>query len=164
MKIRTVIVDDEPWARKRIETLLGNEADFEILRTCSNGDEAIEAISTLAPDVVFLDVQMSGVDGFDVVDAIGVDAMPYVIFATAHQEYALRAFDAQALDYLLKPFDEDRFRRALDRVRKDVNGLFAEVNAYNRTRTFDEERRFRVWFYFGQNVERPEDGEGRSGE
>lgn len=119
MKIRTVIVDDEPWARKRIETLLGNEADFEILRTCSNGDEAIEAISTLAPDVVFLDVQMSGVDGFDVVDAIGVDAMPYVIFATAHQEYALRAFDAQALDYLLKPFDEDRFRRALDRVRKE---------------------------------------------
>lgn len=121
MKIRAVIVDDEPWARKRIETLLGTEADVEILRTCANGDEAIEAISTLAPDVVFLDVQMSGVDGFEVVDTIGVEAMPLVVFATAHQEYALKAFDAQALDYLLKPFDEDRFRRALDRVRKELD-------------------------------------------
>lgn len=119
MKIRTVIVDDEPWARKRIEMLLGAEADFEVLRACSTGDEAIEAISTLTPDVVFLDVQMSGLDGFDVIEAIGVDAMPIVVFATAHQEYALRAFDAQALDYLLKPFDEERFRRALDRVRKE---------------------------------------------
>lgn len=100
--------------------MLGSEADFEILQACSGGDEAIEAISTLAPDVVFLDVQMSGIDGFDVVEAIGVDAMPVVVFATAHQEYALRAFDANALDYLLKPFDADRFRRALDRVRREL--------------------------------------------
>lgn len=70
--------------------------------------------------MVFLDVQMSGLDGFDVIEAIGVAAMPIVVFATAHQEYALRAFDAQALDYLIKPFDEDRFRRALDRVRKEL--------------------------------------------
>jgi two-component system, LytTR family, response regulator len=120
MKIRAVIVDDEPWARKRIATLLGNEPEFEVQQTCTNGDEAIEAVATLAPDVVFLDVQMAGLDGFDVIEAIGAEAMPLVVFATAHQEYALRAFDAQALDYLLKPFDEDRFRRALARVRKEL--------------------------------------------
>lgn len=118
--MRTIIVDDEPWARTRLATLLSAERDFEIVRSCAGGSEAIEAIATLAPHVVFLDVQMPDVDGFDVIDAIGVDAMPVVVFATAYQDYALRAFDAAALDYLLKPFDEERFSRAVDRVRKEL--------------------------------------------
>jgi two-component system LytT family response regulator len=120
MSIRTVIVDDEPWARTRIATLLSTEQDFEIVAACASGDEAINAVTTLAPHVVFLDVQMPGLDGFAVIDTVGVEAMPLVVFATAHDDYALKAFDAQALDYLLKPFDEDRFRRTVHRVRREL--------------------------------------------
>jgi two-component system LytT family response regulator len=120
MSIRTLIVDDEPWARTRIASLLASEPDFELLEPCTNGAEAIRAIVDQAPQVVFLDVRMPDIDGFEVVDAIGVDAMPIVVFATAFEDFALQAFDAGALDYLLKPFDEDRFRRALDRVRREV--------------------------------------------
>jgi two-component system LytT family response regulator len=120
MKIRTVIVDDEPWARAKLLSLLSSEPDIEVARSCSSGEEAIEVIATLAPTLVFLDVQMPRVDGFAVVDAIGSAGMPLVIFATAHNQYALRAFDAQALDYLLKPFDEERFQRALGRARTRI--------------------------------------------
>jgi two-component system LytT family response regulator len=127
-----VIVDDEPWARARLATLLSAEQDFEIVCSCTGGQEAIEAISTLTPDVVFLDVQMPDVDGFDVVEAIGVEAMPLVVFATAYQEYALRAFDASALDYLLKPFDEERFARALQRVRKEVQSPDGSAESLRR--------------------------------
>jgi two-component system LytT family response regulator len=120
MGIRTLIVDDEPWARTRLASLLGAEPDFAPLEPCSNGAEAIRAIVQYQPEVVFLDVRMPDIDGFEVVDAIGVDAMPIVVFATAYEEYAVKAFDAGALDYLLKPFDEERFRRALERVRREV--------------------------------------------
>jgi two-component system LytT family response regulator len=120
MSIRTLIVDDEPWARTRIASLLATEPDFSLLEPCAGGAEAIRAIVERQPQVVFLDVRMPDIDGFDVVDAIGVDAMPLVVFATAFEDYALKAFDAGALDYLLKPFDEERFRRALDRVRREV--------------------------------------------
>lgn len=113
-------MDDEPWARTRIASLLKGEPDFTLLHDCAGGAEAVRAIVELQPQVVFLDVQMPEVDGFDVVEAIGVDAMPIVVFATAHQEYAVRAFDAGAVDYLLKPFDEKRFRRAAERVRRDL--------------------------------------------
>ena len=113
-------MDDEPWARTRIHSLLRAEADFTVLRECAGGAEAVAAIAELAPDVVFLDVQMPELGGFDVVEAIGADAMPVVIFATAHQEYAVRAFDAGAVDYLLKPVDEARFRRCVERVRRDL--------------------------------------------
>jgi two-component system LytT family response regulator len=143
MTIRTVIVDDEPWARTRIATLLSAEQDFEVIRSCASGDEAIEAIATLAPHVVFLDVQMPEIDGFAVIDAIGVDDMPLVVFATAYQDYALRAFDAAAIDYLLKPFDEERFSRALHRVRREVQspsrvteGLQRVLDAARRERRF----------------------------
>jgi two-component system LytT family response regulator len=143
MSIRALIVDDEPWARTRIATLLSAERDFEVLRACSSGAEAVEAIGALAPHVVFLDVQMPGLDGFDVIDAIGVEAMPIVVFATAYQDYALKAFDSEALDYLLKPFDEDRFRRALDRVRKEMQrpapsaaGLHRVMHRVRRERRF----------------------------
>jgi|SRR5687768_6695581 len=120
MGIRTLIVDDEPWARTRIASLLGTEPDFTLLEPCTSGTEAIRAIVEQTPQVVFLDVRMPDIDGFEVVDAIGVEAMPLVVFATAHEEYALKAFDAGALDYLLKPFDEERFRRAVARVRREV--------------------------------------------
>src|SRR5688500_8367419 len=132
MSIRTVIVDDEPWARTRIATLLSSEPDFEIIRMCENGDEAIEAITMLAPNVVFLDVQMPVVDGFAVVDAIGAEAMPMVVLATAYERYALKAFDAQALDYLLKPFDEDRFRKCLERIRREVQSPAPSTSALMR--------------------------------
>lgn len=120
MTIRAVIVDDEPWARTRLATLLNGEDDFQLVASCASGEDAVEAIVAHAPDVVFLDVQMPGLDGFGVVDRVGVEAMPLVVFVTAHDGYALRAFDTRAIDYLLKPFDEDRFRRAVRRVREDV--------------------------------------------
>jgi two-component system LytT family response regulator len=120
MHIRTIIVDDEPWARAKISSLLNSESDFEVVRSCAGGGEAVEAILTIEPDLVFLDVQMPGIDGFGVVDMVGVETMPLTIFATAYDTHALRAFDAQALDYLLKPFDEERFRRSLERVRKEL--------------------------------------------
>jgi two-component system LytT family response regulator len=120
MGIRTLIVDDEPWARTRIASLLAAEPDFTLLEPCTCGTEAIRAIVDQAPQVVFLDVRMPDIDGFEVVDAIGIEAMPLVVFATAHEEYALKAFDAGALDYLLKPFDEERFRRAVGRVRREL--------------------------------------------
>jgi two-component system LytT family response regulator len=120
MQIRTIIVDDEPWARAKIASLLSTEPDFEVVRSCASGTEAIEAILTVEPHLVFLDVQMPGVDGFGVIDMIGAEAMPLTIFATAHDTHALRAFDSQALDYLLKPFDEARFHRSLERARKEL--------------------------------------------
>jgi two-component system, LytTR family, response regulator len=120
MKIRVLIVDDEHWARKRIATLLQSEADIEVVGECQDASEAIEAIARKKPELVFLDVQMAGASGFDVLEAIGSDHMPVVIFATAYDKYALRAFDVHALDYLLKPFDEERFQKALDRARKDL--------------------------------------------
>lgn len=111
-------MDDEPWARARIVSLLKPEPDFEVVRECESGEQAIEAIATLTPDLVFLDVQMPGCNGFEVIEAIGVEAMPLVVFATAFDDYTLQAFEAEALDYLLKPFVEERFRRTLARVRK----------------------------------------------
>lgn len=123
MSIRTLIVDDEPWARTRLASLLRDEADFTIVQSAASAAEAIDAIRALAPDVVFLDVQMPEQNGFAVIDAIGVDAMPLVVFATAYEQHAVRAFDAQALDYLLKPFDEERFARTLDRVRHELSDL-----------------------------------------
>ncbi len=120
MKIRVLIVDDEAWARKRIATLLKSELDTEIAGECATGADAIVRIEALSPDLVFLDIQMPEVNGFEVVDAIALERMPLFIFATAYDKYALRAFEAHAFDYLLKPFDEARFRNALDRARKEL--------------------------------------------
>lgn len=120
MKIRVLIVDDEPWARRRVCTLLKVEPDIEVVGQCSNGQEAVREINRLSPDLVLLDVQMPDMNGFDVVEAIGPARMPLVIFATAYDKYALRAFDAHAMDYLLKPFDEERFHAALIRARNDL--------------------------------------------
>lgn len=117
-RIRVIVVDDEVLARQRLLDLLKEESDVEVIAECRDGGEAIDAIERLAPDLVFLDVQMPEVDGFDVIDAVGPETMPPVVFVTAYDQYALRAFEVRALDYLLKPFDQARFRESLERVRQ----------------------------------------------
>ena len=120
MTLRVLIVDDEPVARRGLLRLLQQEQDIEIVGECGDGAAAISAISTLAPDLVFLDVQMPELDGFAVIEAIGGNRMPAVVFVTAFDQHAVRAFDAQALDYVLKPVDPERFRRALQRARSHL--------------------------------------------
>ena len=120
MKIRTLIVDDEPLARERIRKLLQKEADIEVVGECADGNEALAAIREQKPDLVFLDVQMPELDGFGVLEQLGRGAMPAVVFVTAHDKFALRAFEVHALDYLLKPFDSERFRKALERARDRI--------------------------------------------
>lgn len=119
-KIRTLIVDDEPLARERIRTLLEGENDIEVLGECTDGREAVTTIEAERPDLVFLDVQMPELDGFGVLEVLDVEEMPVVVFVTAFDQFALRAFDAHAVDYLLKPFDRERFQRALGRARIQV--------------------------------------------
>jgi two-component system, LytTR family, response regulator len=119
-KIRTLVADDEPLARERIVTLLRAEDDIELVGECPDGARAAAAIQQLSPDLVFLDVQMPGADGFEVIQTVGADRMPNVIFVTAYDKYALKAFDVHALDYLLKPFDRSRFQKALSRARDQI--------------------------------------------
>jgi two-component system LytT family response regulator len=116
--LRVLIVDDEPLARQRIEDLLAKEEGVEIAGTASTGDEAIDAIRSLDPDLVFLDVKMPGKNGVDVVETIGSNEMPLVIFTTAYDQFAAKAFELAAVDYLVKPFDDERFVEALRRARK----------------------------------------------
>jgi two-component system LytT family response regulator len=118
---RVLIVDDEPLARERIRTLLSEDSNFEVAGEAGDGAAAAQAITALNPDLVLLDVQMPGADGFDVIDAVGADKMPFVVFVTAYDRYALRAFDVHALDYLLKPFDRDRFRQALTHANQQLD-------------------------------------------
>lgn len=116
MIVQCIIVDDEPLARERIRELLRPRVDFKVIAECCNGFEAVQAITTHAPDLVFLDIQMPDLDGFDIIKEIGSDRMPPVVFVTAFHHFATHAFDAQAVDYLLKPFDRRRFEQALERV------------------------------------------------
>jgi two-component system LytT family response regulator len=119
-KIRAIIVDDEPLARSNISMLLRNDSDMEIVGECGSGMEAVAQIRAMKPDLLFLDVQMPECDGFDVVELLATDLPSSVIFVTAYDQYALRAFEAGALDYLLKPFDNSRFERALGRAKARV--------------------------------------------
>ncbi len=119
-RITVLIVDDEPPARRGLRALLEEQADIDIVGEARNGTEAIAAIQALRPALVFLDVQMPESDGFDVVRTIGVAQMPVVVFATAFDQYALQAFEANAIDYLLKPYDRARFDDALERARRQV--------------------------------------------
>lgn len=119
-KIRTLIVDDEPLARERLAGLLAHEQDIEVVAQCRDGEEAVTAIVDHEPDLVFLDVQMPQMSGFEVIEAVGGERMPLVIFVTAYDQHALRAFQVRALDYLLKPFDRERFSEALERARRQV--------------------------------------------
>jgi two-component system LytT family response regulator len=117
MTIRTLLVDDEPVARRRLRRLLRSERDVDIVGECADGATAVDTIRTVAPDLVLLDVQMPELDGFHVLQALGQAQLPDVIFVTAHDRYAVRAFEVHALDYLLKPVDADRLGKALERAR-----------------------------------------------
>jgi two-component system, LytTR family, response regulator len=115
-----LIVDDEPLARERIRTLLAEEPDVEIIGEAANGQEAVRLIRERRPDLLFLDVQMPGLDGFGVIEQLDPDHAPSVVFVTAYDEYALQAFEVHALDYLLKPFNRTRFQKTLRRAREQV--------------------------------------------
>lgn len=119
--IKTLIVDDEKLARETLRLLLNDYEHIEIVGECKNGKEAIEAIKKEELDLVFLDIQMPEVNGFEVIEKVGVEKMPVVIFVTAYDQYALQAFEARALDYLLKPFDDERFEQALDRALERIH-------------------------------------------
>src|SRR4026209_765815 len=119
-KIRTLVVDDEPLARERLTSLLAAEADIEIIGQCRDGEEAATAIVDHSPDLVFLDVQMPAMNGFEVIDAVRSEKMPLVIVVTADDRHAVKAFQVRALDYRLKPFDRDRFQEALQRARSYI--------------------------------------------
>ncbi len=121
MSIRTLLVDDERPARRKMLRFLESAPDFEILGEAEDGAEAIAAIERLRPDVVFLDVQMPKMDGFAVASALK-DPLPEIVFVTAHDKFALKAFEVHALDYLLKPYDEERFQKVLERIRKRRRG------------------------------------------
>lgn len=118
MNLRALVVDDEALARQRIRHLLRRSTDIEVVGECDDGLEAVKAIEELAPDLVFLDIQMPELDGFGVVEAVGTDRMPPTLFITAYDQHALKAFEVHALDYLLKPFSPERFHLALERARR----------------------------------------------
>ena len=118
--IRTVIADDEPLARANILKLLSTDPDISVLAECGSGAETIEAVRRLQPPLLFLDVQMPGCDGFGVLEVLGAEAPPAVIFVTAYDRYAVKAFEAEALDYLLKPYDNARFYRVLARAKASL--------------------------------------------
>ena len=125
MKITTVIVDDEALSRRGIELRLREAGDFDIVAQCTNGREALAAISTYKPDLVFLDIQMPGMSGFEVLAQLPQESLPVLVFVTAYDQYAIQAFEARAVDYLLKPIDEVRFKAALERVREHVRAKTA---------------------------------------
>jgi len=120
-KIKTLIVDDEPLARERLATLLANEPDIEIVAQCRDGEEAVTSVHDHAPDLMFLDVQMPQMNGFEVIDAVGPERMPLVIFVTAYDQHAIAAFDVNAVDYLLKPVEPNRLETTVDRVRRRIH-------------------------------------------
>src|SRR3954452_877217 len=132
-KVRAVIVDDEDLARQVVRELLAEHAEIEILAECANGFEAVKAVAELKPDLLFLDIQMPKLDGFEVLELIGTEMA--IIFATAYDQHALRAFEVHAVDYLLKPFGLDRFEAALVRAKQRVGGKMpapAELRAAAR--------------------------------
>lgn len=138
MKLRILFADDEPLARQRISDLLATESDVEVVAICDDGEEAAQAILSERPDLALLDVQMPGLSGFEVVEAIGAEDLPAIIFVTAHDEFALRAFDAHAIDYLLKPVAPARFQAAMERARAQVahrrgNGAAPDLRALLET-------------------------------
>jgi two-component system LytT family response regulator len=120
MKVRTLIADDEELGRARVRQLLSKHPEIEIVAECADGREAVAAIQEKKPDLIFLDIQMPELDGFATLEAINIDPMPVIVFVTAHEKFALKAFDVHAVDYLLKPFDRERFESALERALKQV--------------------------------------------
>src|SRR6185503_16068948 len=138
-KIRTLIVDDEPLGRRNLRVLLEKDPQIEIVEECRNGREAVKAINTLSPDLIFLDIQMPEWDGFDVLARVDPERIHAIIFVTAFDQYALKAFEVHALDYLLKPFDDERFAYALRRAKSQIEAR--EINRVSkRLLTLLEER------------------------
>jgi two-component system, LytTR family, response regulator len=136
--LRVAIIDDEPLALQRLRRLIQEENDVELVGEGQNGMQAVELIGKYGPDLVFLDVQMPELDGFGVLDVVGPEKMPKVVFVTAHDEYAVRAFESSAVDFLLKPYEADRFRKALCKARNaQTNGVNAVTNL---TRTVRRDR------------------------
>ena len=117
-KIKTLIIDDELFARDGVKLLLENEDEIELLGEAKNGDEAVKLIKNLNPDLIFLDIQMPGKNGFEVLDELFPGEIPIVVFITAYDQFAIKAFEANAIDYLLKPFDDDRFYKTLEKAKQ----------------------------------------------
>lgn len=168
MTIKTLIVDDEPLARRGIALLLASQPAFEVVGECKNGGQAVSAILGSKPDLVFLDIQMPGMSGFDVLSSIGPGLTPAIIFLTAYDEYALAAFEIQALDYVLKPIDEHRFAAALVRARemlalkklaamqRSISGLLeiqAERHLVGPAKRFAVRERGRVFFVSADEID-----------
>src|SRR5512144_1155430 len=120
MTLCALIVDDEPLARSNLSVLLRRDAEIESVGECGSGLQAVAAVRASRPELLFLDVEMPECDGFDVLELLGSDLPPAVVFVTAYDQYAIRAFEAGALDYLLKPFDNARFERALSRAKERI--------------------------------------------
>src|ERR1700690_3708606 len=115
--IRTVIADDEPLARKKLRLLLGSEPGVQVVAECQDGQQTIQAVRAHKPDLLLIDVRMPDVDGFEVLERLAADETPVVVFTTAYDQFAVRAFEAHAMDYLLKPFERERLHQAVERAR-----------------------------------------------
>jgi len=161
MKLRVAIVDDEPLAREGVALNLRTEPDIEIVAMCPDGTEAVKAIRELTPDLVFLDVRMPGLSGFEVIEQIGVERMPAVIFLTAYEQHALDAFRVNAVDYLLKPLEPAKFAAALTRARRDLteqnlvrraNDLVSLLDQFGGNGTQGANRSGRILVRAGANV------------
>ncbi len=133
MTLRVIIADDMPLAREELRYLLEDEPDVAILRECGNGRETVQAVREDRPDLLLLDIQMPDLDGFGVLQELGPDEIPAVIFVTAYDQYALKAFDVRAIDYLLKPVDAQRFHETLTRVRQQLGGASRKIAEANLT-------------------------------
>jgi two-component system LytT family response regulator len=123
-QITAIIVDDEPLARRIILRYLGNDPEIKVIEQCGGGLSALELVHQLQPDLLFLDVQMPGMNGFEMLQSLEGDKLPFVIFVTAYDEFAIQAFEVHALDYLLKPFDEERFKKALQHAKSRIRLLY----------------------------------------
>ena len=161
--LRALIVDDEPLARRRLRALLQDEPDIEIADECDDGPSAVAAAKRLAPDIMFLDVQMPGMDGFGVLRSVATDQLPAVVFVTAYDAHALKAFDVHAVDYLLKPFDRKRLRQALQRARaltlneqdsgRRLAAVIADIRAARPEQRFAVKTRGRVYFVRAEEID-----------
>lgn len=132
MRLRVIIVDDEPLARERVRSFLAEEPDVEVLAECADGVAAVKAIEQHRPDLVFLDVQMPRLSGFEVLEALDADTLPGIVFTTAHNQHAIRAFEVNAVDYLLKPFKPARFKQALQRARDQAQARTQQAGPDSR--------------------------------
>jgi two-component system, LytTR family, response regulator len=130
--IRTLIIDDEPLARRKIREFLKQDREIEIVGECGNGVQAVEVVRSAAPDLLFLDVQMPGMDGFAVLEELDREQLPFVIFVTAYDKYAVKAFEVRALDYLLKPFHRERFAHATARAKAQIRASASDFSTQIR--------------------------------